>query len=230
MLAFLMVIAACGAGSNQSDTSVGVAPTTVPLETAEPTSGRGAAPTTTPTAPTTNDEETEPDVKATVAPRPSGISLEHVDVTTSGVLAHGYTTEPDTGVLARPMIWFSDDYATWVETSVVDLYQDLEPWAVPTVTDVAIFGGQYYAFLMGDDSTDATEPSMLELGNFARPQDLHLPAAQGRQVPQRRTVQRQRGQIFVRTSGGRKKHQQGQTQVCGHGTRGTRSTSTPWLS
>jgi ABC-type oligopeptide transport system substrate-binding subunit len=36
-----------------------------------------------------------------------------------------------------------------------------------------------------------------ELGSLARPQDLHLQAAQGRQVPERRALQCQHGQVLV---------------------------------
>ena len=41
-------------------------------------------------------------------------------------------------------------------------------------------------------------PAGRELGSLARPQDLHLQAAQGRQVPERRALQRRCGQVLLR--------------------------------
>ncbi len=159
--ALLLLMPACGSDSVQAEGST-VPTTTTTIITTRPSTTLPSATVTSTATPTTVPGAIEiADMDAKAIAMPLGASFEHVVLTDGGVLAHGHTTEQETGELARPMIWFSDDMETWVETSVIDLYPGQEPWSVPTVTDVAVFGENLYAFLMGDDTTTATEPSML---------------------------------------------------------------------
>lgn len=52
-----------------------------------------------------------------------------------------------------------------------------------------------------------------ELDRIARPEDLYVQAAQGRQIPQRRAVWLRRGEVLVRTQRGGDEHEQGQEPV-----------------
>ncbi len=56
-----------------------------------------------------------------------------------------------------------------------------------------------------------------ELGSLARPEDRDLQAAQGREVPERRAVQRADGEVLVRARRRREEHEQGQAAVPEHG-------------
>ena len=61
-----------------------------------------------------------------------------------------------------------------------------------------------------------------KLGNLARPQDLHLQAAQRREVPERRALQCRGGPVLVPARGRRQEHQQGQTHFRQPGRAGDR--------
>ncbi|GAO20465.1 ABC-type transporter, periplasmic subunit [Alicycliphilus sp. B1] len=84
--------------------------------------------------------------------------------------------------------------------------------AASSIAEVTLYN--IYETLTKINPDGSVSPLLAESwGGLARPQDLHLPAAQGRHVPERRALRRRGRQVLVRPSGRRQEHQQGQAHL-----------------
>ena len=98
--------------------------------------------------------------------------------------------------------------------------------AAAAIAEVTLYNVYETLTKVKEDGT-AGAVARRKLDNVAGREDLHVQAAQGRQVPERRTVERGDGKILVRAVGGAGQHQQGQEPVPEHRRDHRRRTPTP---
>lgn len=147
-----LALAACSNGvtgtSVTPEPPATVPPTTVALPTTTTSTSLPPPTTTLPPAPLAVDHELD---------LPPDAFVESVAVGPEGVVAAGYTASD--GDRFAAMLWTSLDGESWQPVPVGDLFPD-RAW-VPVVTDVEVFDGRFFAFLMGDTEAGAVEPSVL---------------------------------------------------------------------
>lgn len=151
-----LVLAACSNGLTGSS-AMPEPPATVPSTTLAPP----VTPTSTSLPPTTTTTTIPPSSLAVdhELDVPPGAFFESVAIGPEGVVATGYTASEGDQFVA--MLWTSVDGESWQPVLVSDLFVDRQQAWVPVVTDVEVFDGRFFAFLMGDAQAGAVEPSVL---------------------------------------------------------------------